>query len=124
MNLMERRDSGLKNIIESYEFEENYREDLKPEFRSTETSFFTVLKNSNYVGHDESKKLSPNERRNKIVNLMIENSKVTASELSKIFDVNVRTIERDLAKLTEEGYIEYVGSSMEGEWKVGKKIYE
>lgn len=48
MDLMERRGSGLKNIIEAYEFQENYREDLKPEFRSTETKFFTVLKNLNY----------------------------------------------------------------------------
>ena len=35
MDLMERRGSGLRKIIEAYEAEENYKENLKPEFRST-----------------------------------------------------------------------------------------
>jgi ATP-dependent DNA helicase RecG len=53
MNLMERCGSGLRNIIEAYEFEENYIEELKPEFRLTETPFFVVLKNLNYVGQND-----------------------------------------------------------------------
>lgn len=43
MDLMERRGSGLRKIIEAYEAEENNKEELKPEFRSTESSFTTVL---------------------------------------------------------------------------------
>ncbi len=35
LNLMERRGSGLRNIFEAYEFEENYTEESKPEIRST-----------------------------------------------------------------------------------------
>lgn len=42
MNLMERRGSGLKKIVEAYESEEKYNEGLIPEFRSTESAFFTV----------------------------------------------------------------------------------
>jgi predicted HTH transcriptional regulator len=53
MNLMERCGSGLRNIIEAYEFEGNYKEELKPEFRSTETSFFAVLNNLNYDGQND-----------------------------------------------------------------------
>ena len=45
MDLMERRGSGLRKIIEAYEAEENYKEELKPEFNSTESSFTTILKN-------------------------------------------------------------------------------
>ncbi|HHT95404.1 MAG TPA: ATP-binding protein [Clostridia bacterium] len=85
----------------------------------------TVLKNLNdvghNVGHDVGHKLEPNERRRKIVDLLFENPNTTAPELSKVFSLNVRTIERDLAKLTEEGFIEYIGSSMEGAWKVKKR---
>lgn len=44
MDLMERRGSGLKKILESYQFEKNYTEELKPEFRSTESSFFVFLR--------------------------------------------------------------------------------
>lgn len=49
MDLMERRGSGLRKIIEAYEAEENYKEELKPKFKSTESSFTTILKNLNYV---------------------------------------------------------------------------
>ena len=45
---MERRGSGLRKIIEAYEAEENYKEELKPVFKSTESSFTTILKNLNY----------------------------------------------------------------------------
>lgn len=48
MNLIERRGSGLRKIIEAYQFEENYTEKLKPEFKSTESSFFVILPNLNY----------------------------------------------------------------------------
>lgn len=129
MNLMERRGSGLRNIIEAYEFEENYKEELKPEFRSTETSFFAVLKNLNYVGQsvgqsvgqNVGQKLTAGERRNKILEIIDQKAKITALELSRIFSVSERTIERDLARLTEAGLVEYVGSSKDGEWKVKSK---
>ena len=140
MSLMERRGSGLKNIIETYEFEENYREELRPEFRSTETAFFTTLKNLNYVGvnvgesvgvnvgesvghfegQSEGQKLEPSERRNKIVEIINQNPKTTILDFAKILSVTTKTIERDLAILKESGYIEYIGSAKTGEWKVKK----
>ena len=58
MDLMERRGSGLRKIIEAYKFEENYKEELKPEFRSTESSFFTVLKNLNYSTENSDDKVA------------------------------------------------------------------
>ncbi|MGZ9429098.1 ATP-binding protein, partial [Mycoplasma sp. 1012] len=48
LNLMERRGSGLKKIIESYKKQENYNEKLIPQFISNTSSFFIVLKNLNY----------------------------------------------------------------------------
>lgn len=98
MDLMERRGSGLRKIIEAYEAEENYKEELKPEFKSTESSFTTILKNLNYdtqndgqsegrnegenEGQNDGKKLKPKDRRNKIVKLMKKNSNITTIELS------------------------------------------
>ncbi|NLZ26933.1 MAG: DeoR family transcriptional regulator [Chloroflexi bacterium] len=149
MNLMERRGSGLKNIIETYESEENYKEKFKPEFRSTETSFFTVLKNLNYdtqsdtqndtqsdtqsdtqnvgqsdgqnEGQNEGQKLKPAERRNKILEVIKQNAKTTALDLAELFSVSRSTIKRDLAKLTQAGYIKYSGSSKDGQWEVKNK---
>ncbi|MGI6392373.1 MAG: ATP-binding protein [Candidatus Izemoplasmatales bacterium] len=132
MNLMERRGSGLKKIVEAYEFEEKYNEELIPEFRSTESAFFTVLKNLNYeginvgqnvgesVGQNVGQKLSPKQRRKNIIELIKEEPTITAKNISDIFNLNQRTIERDLAKLTEDGYIKYEGSSKDGKWVVLK----
>lgn len=132
MNLMERRGSGLKKIVEAYESEEKYNEGLIPEFRSTESAFFTVLKNLNYeeinvgqnvgesVGQNVGQKLSPKQRRGNIIELIKENPTITAKNISTIFNLNQRTIERDLAKLTEEGYIKYEGSSKDGKWVILK----
>ena len=138
MDLMERRGSGLRKIIEAYEAEENYKENLKPEFRSTESSFTTVLKNLNYVGQNvgqnvtqnvtqsegenegqnEGKKLKPKDRRERIITIIKENPKITAYDISKKFNVTDRTIERDLKVLTDNNIIEYVGSARGGYWKV------
>ena len=48
LGYMERQGSGIKKIIENYEVEVNYREDLKPEFFSDSSQFSVILKNLNY----------------------------------------------------------------------------
>ena len=126
MDLMERRGSGLRKIIEAYKREENYREELKPEFRSTESSFTTILRNLNYdtqnvtqnVTQNDGQKLKPDERREKILDVIKNNPKITAYDLSGQFNVTDRTIKRDLKVLTDEKIIEYVGSAKDGYWKV------
>ncbi|EGS29802.1 transcriptional regulator, DeoR family [Peptoniphilus sp. oral taxon 375 str. F0436] len=109
-------------------------------FKSTESSFTTILKNLNYdtqnvtqnvtqsegqnegknEGQNDGKKLKPKDRRNKIVKLMKENSNITTIELSHILLVSVSTIERDLKVLTDEKTIDYIGSAKDGYWKVNK----
>ena len=129
MDLMERRGSGLRKIIEAYSAEEKYKEELKPEFRSTESSFITILKNLNYysqnVGQNDTQNvtqvLNPDERRKQIIRIMENNPEITASDLSNKFDLTERTIKRDLKKLSDDKLIEYVGSAKNGYWKVIKK---
>lgn len=132
MDLMERRGSGLRKIIEAYETEENYKEELKPEFKSTESSFITILKNLNYdtqnvtqnvtqsEGQNDGQKLKPSDRRDKILEIIKNNPKITAYDLSKQFNVTDRTIKRDLKVLTDEKIIEYIGSAKDGYWKVNQ----
>lgn len=129
MDLMERRGSGLRKIIEAYEAEENYKEELKPEFKSTESSFTTILKNLNYVtqnvtqnvtqseGQNDGQKLKPSDRREKILEIIKNNPKITAYDLSKQFNVTDRTIKRDLKVLTDKKIIKYVGSAKDGHWE-------
>lgn len=142
MDLMERRGSGLRKIIEAYKMEENYKNDLEPEFKSTESSFITILKNLNYntksdgqndgqsdgqndgqnvgenVGQNVAKKLKPADRRKQILKIISLNPKNTAKSLSEKFGVSVSTIERDLKYLTEANLIKYVGSAKDGYWKI------
>ena len=145
MDLMERRGSGLRKILEAYEVEENYKEELKPEFKSTEASFTTILKNLNYDtqnvtqnvtqkdgqsvgqnggqsvgqngGQSVGQKLKPSDRREKILEIIKNNPKITANDLSKEFKVSERTIERDLKVLTDKKIIKYVGSAKDGHWE-------
>ena len=48
LGYMERQGSGIKKIIENYESEVNYSEDLRPEFSSDSSQFSVILKNLNY----------------------------------------------------------------------------
>ena len=150
MDLMERRGSGLRKIIEAYSAEENYKEEFKPEFRSTESSFTTILKNLNYEDQNEgqnvtqsdtqnvtqkdvndtqkdvndtqndTQRLKPVERRKKIIQIIEKKPNTTAIDLSNIFSLSIPTIKRDLKKLTDDKLIEYVGSAKNGYWKVKK----
>ena len=129
MDLMERRGSGLRKIIEAYESEENYKKELKPEFKSTESSFTTILKNLNYAPQSDTQnvtqnvtqsvgqKLKPSDRREKILEIIKNNPKITANDLSKQFNVTDRTIKRDLKVLTDKKIIKYVGSAKDGHWE-------
>ena len=118
MDLMERRGSGLRKIIEAYSAEEKYKEELKPEFRSTESSFITILKNLNYysqnVTQNVTQVLNPDERRKQIIRIMENNPEITSTKLSKKLLVSISIIERDLKKLTDDKLIEYLGSAKNG----------
>ncbi len=66
LNYMERRGSGFKKIIEDYEVQHNYNDDLAPVFKSQYDAFFLTLKNLNYSGG--YKKDSFNDRLNDVLN--------------------------------------------------------
>lgn len=109
---------------------DNYREELKPKFKSSESFFMTSLRNLIYdtqnvtqndtqnVTQNEDGRITPDQRREKIITVLRSNSKITAYELSREFDVSERTIRRDLKILSDEKIIEYVGSSKGGFWKI------
>ncbi len=65
-------------------------------------------------------KLRAKERRDKIISLMLVNSKITRLELTKILDVSDATIKRDIEKLRKEGLIYRDGSDKSGRWIVKK----
>ena len=57
----------------------------------------------------------------RIKNILIEigsNNKITINELSKLFDVDVKTIKRDIEILKQQKKIERAGGRKEGYWKI------
>lgn len=112
---MERRGSGLRKILESYEHEHKYKKELKPEFISTQSSFVVILKNLNYnLGNEpqnEPQKNSKHERFEKLKEIIAYEPQVTMAKISKMLGVSEATIKRDISQLRKMGEIEYVGSS-------------
>ena len=54
MKYMERRGSGLRKIVTETEKLPGYTDAYKPEFFSTATDFWVILKNVNYIMYDTS----------------------------------------------------------------------
>lgn len=52
LKYMDRRGSGFKKILDSYEFQEHYTEEMKPKFRSSNSEFWLIFKNLNYEAKD------------------------------------------------------------------------
>ncbi|QDY87640.1 HTH domain-containing protein [Mycoplasma anserisalpingitidis] len=57
-------------------------------------------------------------KKEKILNLIRNNSNLTSKQLSDYFSLSLRTVKRDLKEMVEENLIEYIGSSKKGFWKI------
>jgi ATP-dependent DNA helicase RecG len=68
------------------------------------------------VAKDVIKELS--ERQKVILGLMRENDRISAIELSQKIGVTQRTIQREIAKLTEKGCVSRIAGRKIGYWKV------
>jgi len=118
LKLMERRGSGLRKIIDQYP------QDIRPSFRSTEQSFTVVLPNLNY-----NKTSMPNgiengidngiEKNVKIIlNTIITNPRITQKKLAIDTGLSVRTVARELKHLRNTGAIKRIGSDRSGYWEI------
>lgn len=111
--------SGVRRIFKDYK-----SFDKKPEYNTSDNSVILTLYNRNYdndnvvsdVANYNVKNLKSKDRQKFIVKQMSSNSKITISELSDIFQVSSRTIQRDIEKLKKENKIERTGSLIDGDW--------
>ena len=85
MDLMERRGSGFKKIIEAYISEENYKPAFGPTFQSTGSHFLVVLQNLNIGSENDTQsdtqKLKLVDRRRQMVAVMVQDPR---SDLARI----------------------------------------
>lgn len=133
---MERRGSGFKKIIEDYQFQHNYTEELAPVFKSEYGSFFLTLKNLNFnskidtrdENRDEirdenqdkkeikTKADEMNERAGLVLQLIRDDPSITIIEMANKLEISRQKVERAVARLQEQNVVSREGSSRNGCW--------
>ena len=105
MRLMERRGSGFKKILDAYEAEERYKEELKPVFYTDGYNFFLTLWNLNYAydkAQNKAQKSMMSDREHLLL-LHKENPSLTQVELSAIMNKSKRAVQMLMKELLDEG---------------------
>ena len=131
MDLMERRGSGLRKIIEAYQAEENYKEELKPEFRSTESSFFTVLKNLNYSTENSDDKVAiksgdkvaiknKNEQLEAIIKFADLRGEFKTADIEELLSIKSSRARLLISELVKIGKLESIGSNRNRRYHIKK----
>ncbi|MDO5738493.1 MAG: ATP-binding protein [Eubacteriales bacterium] len=131
-NFIENYASGIRRIFKDYE---GFTK--QPNFYISANGVVVTLYNLNYEPpanspHDTHKTIqegqmryhnqrvrpTPDQRRQTILNLLRNNPTLSARDLGELLLVSSRTIERDLEKLKQIGYLKREGSQNQGVWIV------
>ena len=120
LQYMDRRGSGFKKILEDYRIYEGVSNGAKPVFKSALSSFFITLPNLQYAinGGDVVKDVTKEQLD--ILDIMIKDSNVTASELSQKLGLTSRHIQRLIKDLADKGIIRREGGRKLGKWVIVK----
>ncbi|MCM1154005.1 MAG: putative DNA binding domain-containing protein [Roseburia sp.] len=117
LKYMDRRGSGFKKILDAYEFQEHYSEEMKPEFKSSNSDFWLIFKNLNYgakdmedalaVGNNDKEGCHLNQNGQDMVKIIIDFCKKPKSivEIMEYCGLKSRTSFRRnyLQKMLEDG---------------------
>jgi len=129
MRYMERRGSGLKKIVSETQKLPGYTDAIRPVFTSTSSSFRVTIWNVNYGNGGDSGggggNLGGNDggivdltRSEQIIFEIRKNSSITTRELANALGIPLRSVERELAVLKEQGKVIRIGSSRSGHWEI------
>lgn len=131
LKYMDRRGSGFKKILDSYEFQEHYTEEMKPEFKSSNSEFWLIFKNLNYnvknIGNDlwakNADKKMPIKNADKkvpikttrqletILQYLSEESQCSCRDICMLLDVKERRARQLLQELQEQKKVESYGAN-------------
>lgn len=131
LKYMDRRGSGFKKILDSYEFQEYYTEEMKPDFKSSNSEFWLIFKNLNYnaknVGNDLSAKnadkkmpiknadkkvpIKMEQQLEKILQYLSEQSECSCKDICMLLDVKERRARQLLQELQERKKVESYGAN-------------
>ena len=123
LDYMEKRGSGLTRICNETKALDGYKEELKPEFKSTPTQFQTIIfassDTSNVGDYDgDTSEIKLTERQQNIVHLISKTPSISAKKMSETLSVSSRTVERDLSTLQKKSVLKREGKDNAGVWIV------
>lgn len=138
LKYMDRRGSGFKKILDSYEFQEHYREEMKPEFSSSNSEFWLVLKNLNYkIDNDLSAQIADNkmpiknadkkvpiktrQQLEKIFQYLSEQTECSCRDVCMLLDIKERRARQLLQILQEQGKVKAYGANRVRRYRLIKK---
>ena len=115
VHLMERRGSGLKKIISSYQNAINYTQEKEVEFKSTQKDFKVILKNLNYkVAIKSGDKVAikfQDEQLKKILEYIKKHDNCRTSDIENLLSVKSSRARKLLSILVSEKKIEALGQN-------------
>ena len=140
LGLMDRRGSGMKKIIDSFESLPDYH---APEFQSNASEFHVILWNLNFenevigeITPDDTPLIQEFVKRpskfakesvkasRQIYKLISQNPQINAAQMAENMGVSARQVQKYLKRLQESGKITRVGGRKMGEWKIIDEEYE
>ena len=115
IHLMERRGSGLKKIISSYQNAINYTQEKEVEFKSTQKDFKVILKNLNYkVAIKSGDKVAikiQDEQLKKILEYIKKYNNCKTSDIENLLSVKSSRARKLLSILVSEKKIQALGQN-------------
>ena len=123
LDYMEKRGSGLMRICNETKALVGYRDEMRPLFKSSPTQFQTTIFASammSGVGDDvgDVSEIKLSDRQWKIIGAVKESPTISGRQMSEMFSVSQRTIERDLSQLKKKGILKRKGKDNNGFWVI------
>lgn len=126
MRFMERRGSGLRDIVGETAKLPGYSEGMKPEFISTNSSFRVIIKNVNYnsIINNEpiNEPIKLTDRELFVLQMMKNNAEITRREMVVKMQCSESTVKRAIDGLIEKNVIQRIGSKKKGSWQILKDV--
>lgn len=125
LNLMDRRGSGFKRILDEY-----VAEKVKPRFYSDTSCFTVVLPNTSYgLRNDiyqpvpagdipQSESVYLTDREEMVLNILRQNPQCSVAELTAVMQLNAHQVRYVVDRLKKKGVLKRSGSRKTGCWEI------
>lgn len=112
LDLMEKRGSGLKRIMNETKALDGYKDVLKPVFKSTASQFMTIIYSTQYESGGLNGGL--NDGQKMTLEYISQHEGCNTRQISIGLDVPFDTIDKHIRVLVKNGFIEHRGSKKTG----------